>query len=216
VYFELPIQPGRAVTPSSADNEIWRPDETLDPPSPPVTVPTSGLYFGFSVQEADQRATTGFQNDPSFNNYTRERLAQLLTQGLNYLLDYPSPADEAMAKAANKVLQPHLVCFPWAILETRGRYGIFEFSEENDASFANAISQVAATASMAISMFERLAKFADEKHEGQHIPPLIAITSIGPNTTVYVTYCEIVDDKLRDHVRDRTCTVYFGGNLLTD
>jgi hypothetical protein len=216
VYFEFPIQPGRAVTSSSADNEIWRADETSDPPSPPVTVPTSGLYFGFSVQEADQRAATGFKNDPSFNNYTRQRLAQLLTQGLHCLLHYPSPADEVMAKAASKELQPHLVCFPWAMLEARGRQGIFEFSEKDDASFASAVSQVAATASMATSMFERLARFADEKHEGQHIPPVIAITSIGPNTTVYLSYCEIVDDKLRDHVRARTCTLYWGGKVLTE
>jgi hypothetical protein len=94
------------------------------------------------------------------------------------------------------------------MLEARGRQGIFEFSEKDYVSFASVFSQVTATASMAISMFERLAKFADEKHEGQHIPPVIAITSIGPNTTVYLTYCEIVDDKLRDHVRDRTCTVF--------
>ncbi len=206
MYFEFPTQPGRAVTHSSADNEIWRAGETSDPPSPPVTVATPGLYFGFSVQEADQRAATGFKNDSSFNNYTRQRLAQLLPQGLHSLLHYPSPADEAMAKAASKELQPNLVCFPWAMLEACGRHGVFEISEANDASSASAVSQVSTTASMAISMFERLAKFADEKHEGQHIPPVIAITSIGPNTTVYLTYCEIVDDKLRDHVRDRTCT----------
>jgi hypothetical protein len=216
VYFKFPIQPGRAVTPSSADNKIWCADETSDPPSPPVTVPWSGLYFGFSIQEADQRAAAGFKNDPSFKNYTRERLAQLFTQGLHYLLHYPSPADEFMAKAASKELQPQLVCFPWAMLEARGRHGIFELSEKNDASFASAVSQVAATTSMAISMFERLAKFAGEKHEGQHIPPVIAITSTGPNTTVYLTYCEIIDDKLRDHVRARTCTMSWGGKVLTD
>lgn len=63
-------------------------------------------------------------------------------------------------------------------------------------------------------MFERLAKFADEKHEGQHIPPVIAITVAGANTTVWLAYCDIVDDKLRDHVRALTCS--WGGEVLTD
>jgi len=50
-------------------------------------------------------------------------------------------------------------------------------------------------------MFERLAKFADEKHDGKHIPPVIAIKSVGANTTVWLAYSDIGDDKIRDQVR---------------
>ncbi|RDL30186.1 uncharacterized protein BP5553_10464 [Venustampulla echinocandica] len=178
------------------DNEIWRDAATFDLPKPPTTIPTSGLYFGFSVQKADQRAATGFRNDPSFDNYTREQLAQLTTQGLHSALPVPSSVDEAMVHASSKEPQPQLVCFPWGIF---GACGVFKSPEAKDVSFASAVSQVFAAASTAISMFERLAKFADEKHDGQHIPPVIAITSVGASTTVWLAYCDIVDDKIRDH-----------------
>jgi hypothetical protein len=81
-----------------------------------------------------------------------------------------------MAQTTSKEPQPQLICFPWGIFEA---YGVFKSPKANDVSFASAVSQVSAAASTALSMFERLAKFADEKHNGQHIPPVIAITSVG-------------------------------------
>jgi hypothetical protein len=201
VYFEYPIYPDRSVTTSRIDSEIWRDTATLDLPKAPTTIPTSGLYFGFSVQKADDRVATGFRNDPSFDNYTREQLTQLTTQGLHCALPVPSSVDEAMVHTSNKEPQPQLVCFPWGIFEA---CGVFKSPDAKDVSFASAVSQVSAAASTALSMFERLAKFADEKHNGQHIPPVIAITSVGASTTVWLAYCDIVDDKIRDHVRGLT------------
>jgi hypothetical protein len=197
VYLEY-SNPDSAVTASRANNEIWRTAVTLDPPKPSATAPMAGLHFGFSVQKADQRAATGFRNDSSFDNYTREQLAQLTTQGLQCVPHILSSADKAIPQTTSKEPQPQLVCFPWGIFEA---YGVFKSPEANDVSFASAVSQVSAAASTALSMFERLAKFADEKHDGQHIPPVIAITSVGANTTVWLAYCDIVDEKIRDHVR---------------
>jgi hypothetical protein len=71
----------------------------------------------------------------------------------------------------------------------------------NNLLFTKTVSLASSAISTALSMFERLAKFADEKHDGQHIPPVIAITSVGPNTTVWLAYCDIIDDQYRDHVR---------------
>lgn len=200
MYFKYPILSDRTVTPSRADSEIRRAAATLDLSKPPTTIPTPSLYFGFSVQNSDQRAATGFRNDSSFDNYTREQLAQLTTKGLHCVLPVPSSVDEAMAQTISKEAQPQLICFPWGIFEA---YGVFKSPEADDVS-ASAVSQVSAAASTALSMFERLAKFADEKHDGQHIPPVIAITSVGANTTVWLAYCDIVDDKIRDHVRGLT------------
>jgi hypothetical protein len=90
------------------------------------------------------------------------------------------------------IYPPH-VCFPWAVVQVHGIM-TKEFSSA-------AVSCASTVASTALSMLERLAKFADEKHDGQHIPPVISITSNGSKTTVWLIYCEIVDEKLRDHVR---------------
>ncbi|KAH7314340.1 hypothetical protein BKA65DRAFT_571639 [Rhexocercosporidium sp. MPI-PUGE-AT-0058] len=155
-YFE------QVVTPSRADNKIWRATSALEPPKRPATIATPCLYFGFSVQEVDQRAVMGFRKDSSFSNYNREQLAKITTQGLR--------SSDA-----------------------------FKSREAKDVSFASPVSQVSAAASTALSTFESLAKFADEKHSGQHIPPVIAITSVRANTIVWLAYCYIVDDKIRDH-----------------
>lgn len=194
---EYPIYPNRLVTSSRVDNEISRDIATFNQPKPPTTNPTSGLYFGFSVQKSEQRAARGFRNDPSFDNYTREQLAQLTTNGLNCALPLPSSVDEARVATGSKEPQPQLVCFPWGIFEA---CGALKSPEAKDASFASVVSQVSAAASAALSIFEGLAKFADEKRNGQHIPPVIAITSVAASTTVWLAYCDIVDDKIRDHV----------------
>lgn len=144
-----------------------------------------------------KKAATGFKKDPSFNYCTREQLSQLSRQGLQFLLHDSSSVDEGISQTASKEPQPHLVCFPWAIFEAHGWHRIFECLGKDD---------VSATASIALSMFEKLAKFADEKHESQHISPVIAITVAGANTTVWLAYCDIVDNKLQDHVRALTCS----------
>ncbi len=110
------------------------------------------------------------------------------------MLHLPSSVDEAKVQMTGEGA-PLLVCFPWAIFEA---YGVFKLHEANDVSFP---SRISAAASTALSMFERLAKFADDKHDGQHIPPVIAITSVGAKTTVWLAYCDIINDKIRDHVR---------------
>lgn len=201
MFFEYPIYPDRSITTSSVDNETWRDTPSLVPPKPPTTNPTSGVHFGFSVQNADQQVATGFGNDPSFDNYTKEQLAQLATQGLHYGLSVPSSGDDATVHMSSKEPQPQLVCFPWGIFEA---CGAFKSPEANDVSFEMTASRVSAAASTALSMFGRLARFADEKHDGQHIPPVIAITSVGASTTVWLAYSDIIDDKIRDHVRGLT------------
>jgi hypothetical protein len=77
------------VTASRANNEKWLATATSDQPKSPTTILMTGLYFGFPVQEADQRAATGFRNDLSFDNYTGEQLAKLTTQGLDCVLRCP-------------------------------------------------------------------------------------------------------------------------------
>lgn len=158
----------------------------------------TGLHFGFPVQELDQRAAKGFRHDSSFENYTREQLDKLTAQGLHCVLDVSSSVDEATAQTSINEPHPQIICFPWAIFEA---YEDFKSSESNDVSLGNAVSQMSAPVSTALLMFEKLARFADEKYDSQHIPPVIAITSFGEHTTVWLAYCDIVDGSIRNHVR---------------
>jgi hypothetical protein len=94
------------ITASRAENEIRRGSAALNQPKPPTTLPTPSLYFGFSVQEVDKRAAAGFRNDSLFENYTREQLARLTTQGLYYMPNITSLVDKAMAQTTSKEPQP--------------------------------------------------------------------------------------------------------------
>lgn len=102
------------------------------------------------------------------------------------------PVDKSLGK------KRLLVCFPWAVVEL---YGLVLGDKPGHAFFTDTVSRASDVASTALSLLERLARFADEKHDGQHVPPVIAITSIRSDIKVWLAYCEHVDEQLRDHVR---------------
>jgi hypothetical protein len=148
------------------------------------------LYFGFPVLKTDQKPTRGFQKDSSFDNYTLPRLSLLTKHGLYWV-----PVAECRFEEDG--LQPQPVCFPWAIVQV---FGTLLSDRVKDTFLKDMVSETSAAASTALSVFETLARFADEKHDGQHIPPVSVITSMGSKITVWLAYCDIVDNQLRDHV----------------
>lgn len=97
-------------------------------------------------------------------------------------------------------LQTPLLCFPWCIIQLEGVEKAFEV-KENDDSVSETSRKVSIAATGALAMIETLARFADVKQDGQHIPPVVTITSVGPSTTVWLAYSDIVDGQYRDHVR---------------
>jgi hypothetical protein len=181
---------------SSAASGAW--NRTPDQPTPPKTRPKLDLYFGFPIHSVDDRDSRIFKEDRSFKNYTFQTLSQLATRGLLYIPASDSPAPVADIEIDSKELPPPVVCFPWSIVQLNH---VEEPLSANDGLVSEMVSLASSAASTALSMFERLARFADEKHDGQHIPPVTIITSVGPNTTVWLAYCAIVDDQYRDHVR---------------
>jgi hypothetical protein len=184
------------ITLSSAESQLCNTGVGL--PRPPGTNAKTVLYLGFPLPDAGHQKTTGFKNDPSFENYSFQTLSQLNKQGLRCVPFSESLADVAKMKRDGKELLSPLVCFPWGVIRIEG---MEKLAMANDVLVTESICLASTAASNALSMFERLARFADEKHEGKHIPPVIAITAVGPNTTVWLAYCDIIDDQLRDHVR---------------
>jgi hypothetical protein len=129
-----------------------------------------------------------FARDPYFSNYNLENLEKLSKHGLqcvpleDYSFEAPTP------------------CFPWAVFYICGATTGGKSTSE-DSFYKSIVGRAADAASTALSMFEGLARFAEEKHDGRHIPPVIAVTFAGAKTTVWLAYCEILDERLRDHVR---------------
>lgn len=61
--------------------------------------------------------------------------------------------------------------------------------------------QASLAATGALAMLESLARVAEVKQYGQHIPPVITITSVGSKTSVWLAFSDIISDEYRDHVR---------------
>jgi hypothetical protein len=191
-YYDNPI------TLIRAGETAWR---ASSDPNAPGAIPGPTLYFGFpvirSIKQSDNATTLGFQKDPSFDNYTSAKLAQLAKHGFQYL-----PAAKSLGK------NRPFICFPWAIVEL---YRSASEDKSTSKIFGDTESRALDISSIALSMLEHLARFADEKHDGQHIPPVVTITvhedfSSRNNINVWLTYCEIVDERIRDHVRQSSET----------
>jgi hypothetical protein len=103
-------------------------------------------------------------------------------------------------------LQSPTVCFPWCIMQQMP-----PITESEDLEL-EIFRRVSVAASPALSMFEQLARFAEVKQDGQHIQPVITITSVGSNTTLALAYSEIMDAQYTDHVRE-PISIFFGDEL---
>ena len=119
-------------------------------------------------------------------DYSLDTLSQLARKGLRY-----TPISRESVKRNTKLQFP-LVCFPSCVFQLTGTANILRDVENLDhATYA---------ASGALSMLEKLARFADVKQDGQHVPPVITVTCSGQNITVWLAFFESVDGQRRDHV----------------
>jgi hypothetical protein len=165
------------------------------------TDPKPDLYVGFPVHNAEDPKIAGFRNDPSLQNYTVDTLSQLAMKGLRSIPVSSSLTNVAEMKRDRTELQFPLLCFPWCIIQLKGVEKAAEIEGNND-SVLELSCQASIATSGALAMLEKLARFADVKQDGQHIPPVITITSVGPNTTVWLAFSDIIDEQYRDHVRN--------------
>lgn len=166
----------------------------LDPYKPLDRSPSPDLYFGFPVQEIRKGSSKGFENNEFFKDFGIDTLSELGKHGLQY-----SPlCDETSDHTAifNKDIEQ--LCFPWCVMQ---------LGHSKDNAFQNRGSEVgveeswatAMAASGSLSILEKLARFAEVKESGQHIPPVIVFTYKGPEVKVSLAFTEIVDDQNRDH-----------------
>lgn len=74
-----------------------------------------------------------------------------------------------------------LVCYPFAVVELKHAY-IGASQEEF------CFCQAANAASTALSMLERLYMLGDQHSTNAHVPAVVALTCIGPQVRVWLTY----------------------------
>jgi hypothetical protein len=181
----------------SAENETW--DTNLEPSRNLQTAAKPDFSFGFPIHNEDYQQSSGFRNDPYLQHYTTRTLSRLAMDGLRSRPISGSITDAAQMKRENKETQSQL-CFPWCIVQLKGAEQVTATAGNEDLVLET-FHQASIAASDALVMLEKLATFADVKQDGQHIPPVIAITSVGANTTVWLTFSFIIDHEYRSHVR---------------
>lgn len=177
-----------------AENQVWATD--LDPSQHLHANPKPDLAFGFPVYNPENQKAVGFKNDPFLQNYTINTLSRLAMSGLRAV---PAAGPLTGTPEVKRDSTEQLLCFPWCIIQSKG-LGKAAASDQNEDLVSETICQASVAASGALSLLEKLARFADSKQDGQHIPPVIVITSVGPDTTVWLAFSEIIDDQYRDHV----------------
>ncbi len=184
---------------NSVGDEVW--DADLNSSESSRIGPKPDFYFGFHVQDIKDQDTTGFMNDSSVKNYTIDTLTQLSTRGLRSVPVSATLSYSAKTRRDKSIHQIPLVCFPWCIVQIKGA-GKADSIGENKNLGLELSHQASLAASSAQNMLENLARFADVKQDSQHIPPVVTITSVGPHTTVWLAFSNIVDDEYLDYVRN--------------
>jgi hypothetical protein len=181
---------------NSTESDGW--DSVSEPSQSSHRDHKPDLCFGFPIYNTEGRKIEGFRNSPLFpflKNFTSDLLSELAKKGLRCTPVSSSHTKMAETKENRAGLQSLTICFPWCIMQQVAR------AEDSEDLEFEMFRRVSVAASPALSMFERLARFADERQDGQHIQPVITFTSVGSNVTLALAYSEIVDDKYTDHVR---------------
>ncbi|KAE8447972.1 hypothetical protein EG329_009895 [Mollisiaceae sp. DMI_Dod_QoI] len=156
------------------------------------------LYLGFQTCRANKSKLSLFQDDICSKAFSISTLSRLAKNGLRSVPDSSRLANMPETEIDNILQQAQLLCFPWCIIDIEGA------AEPTDANKGSETCQeipirASATASTMLSMFETLARFEDVKQDGEHIPPVVTITSEGANITVWLAYFEAIDENYRDH-----------------
>jgi hypothetical protein len=139
-------------------------------------------------------------------NFTSDLLSKLAKKGLRCTPVSGSHTKMAETGKNSTGLQSPTVYFPWCIMQQ-----VAPTKESEDLEL-EMFRRVSIATSPALSMFEQLARFADIKQDGEHIQPVITITSVGSNTTLGLAYSEIIDAQYTDHVREPV-SIFFGDKL---
>jgi hypothetical protein len=183
------------LTSNSAESDVW---DTSSQSSP-----KGDFCLGFPIYKTWDRKIAGLRNSPSLQNFTFDFLSKLAKQGLRCTPVSSFHTQMAETERSSTGLQLPAVCFPWCIMQQMA-----PVKEREDLDL-EMFRRASIAASSALSMFEQLARFADVKQDGEHIQPVITVTSVGPNTTVGLAYSDIIDAQYTDHVRE-LIPIFFG------
>jgi hypothetical protein len=129
---------------------------------------------------------------PLFENFTADVLYSLSLHGLP-----SSPTSAFRTKTSDnrldKIKDYDLLCFPWTIVEVKQE-------KAHPFEIKYGCCQAANAASVSLSILEKLIRYDNVQHEGQHIPPVFTFTVVGADVRLWIAYSASKEVGHRDHV----------------
>jgi hypothetical protein len=176
-----------------------------------LTAPKPDFHFGFSIHDPARCNLRGFGKNDYVQNFTIDTLFGLQLKGLHCSPTTGLEKDvikkkTLKLKAGELVRKHYLLCFPWAVVEMK-KHEVNESKATAETAFC--YCQAANAASTALAMLENLAQFEVHRQNSEHVPPVVAFTSVGANAKVWLAYSQHTEDNTRDHVCVRFCPINF-------
>lgn len=157
--------------------------------------------FYFPVREDGFRTNESQLEDAlQWKHSAHERLAKQLSGNLAHdtLVDLEKfglqfcPFGPSNSKSLAK---DSMVCFPWLVIEHKPGDMIKTRPKEKEC-----YCQAANASAAALMLLQRAAVFAEAKDQNQHVPPVVAVTTVGNIVRVWMTYYNQKEERDR-HVR---------------
>ncbi|KAF1981097.1 hypothetical protein K402DRAFT_343095 [Aulographum hederae CBS 113979] len=169
-----------------------------------LPIPDPNLFFGYPVTNQDSTKLRGIQRSATAQAFSVASLASILRSGV---VATPTTFTELMAHNRNidnprpffpepflDVDTADLVAFPFAIVEYKSNSSASSDSHSTYHQAANA-------ASATLKMFEKLCLHPGEFQDIRKVPPVVAITTIGPEVRVWLAHSFIDSEGKVGHVR---------------
>jgi hypothetical protein len=205
-------------------DHTWNEDHDIPKATPSdiyLTEPKPDIYLGFPIKNSSYQKLDGFWKDPSNENFSIGILGRLLNEGLvctpttgvrKYLdkkgrqtvmgqsrrtfTRVESNGQQGIDSGVEdepKFSKDHLLCFPWAIVELK-------HEDVSPSEVIKCCGQGANAASRALRIFGNLSRYADTAEGGQHVPPVVVLTFIGPKFKLWIAFSMLDTDGVTNYV----------------
>ena len=164
--------------------------------------PDGAFYFAVHERETRKEARedsrtssrwqwTGTPHGKLVENFSFDHIDRLHDHGLQY--------NCLISLDGERYRPKDFQCFPWLVIENKkGAKG----------TARSCYCQVANATSAALMLLQTAARFAENRHECQHVPPVLGISTVGELVRVWITYDRQEDFKHTYVSISMTCTTF--------
>ncbi|RGP70055.1 hypothetical protein FSPOR_4347 [Fusarium sporotrichioides] len=179
-------------------------NETQPKPNYGFYLPIYHLTDGYDIPETTEHKGLKWHKSSTpllVESFSWSVLKHLHKKGLQ-----PSPAN-IFDDSDKKPRETDLKCYPWLVVEHKG-------CDESEKSKKEVYRQAVNASGCAVRLNQLAAKYAFQLADEAHVPPVPAVTSIGPKVKVWITYFGKGFMAYHDKESWRRCNRIHGGYIM--